>query len=79
MAAPINVKLQSPTVSIPGWGTEAAQWMALNEQIRGNPCFHALTVKAAYVIGVIHDICASVTILLTANPRLGRAVSEVWT
>ncbi|MBC7261893.1 MAG: hypothetical protein H5T63_07740 [Chloroflexi bacterium] len=68
MNAPVNVKLITPTVTIPNWDQEAKEWMRLNEAARRNPGFYPLTVKAAYVIGVIHDICESVSHLL-AHPR----------
>ena len=64
MTAPVNVKLETPTVAIPDWNQEAAEWMSLNAAAHGNPAFYPLTVKAAYVIGVIHDICESVSYLL---------------
>jgi len=64
MTAPVNVKLETPTVSIPGWDEEAKEWMSLNATVQGNPDFYPLTIKAAYIIGVIHDICESVTHLL---------------
>ena len=64
MAAPINVKLKTPTVAIPNWNQEATDWMSLNAAVQGNPDFYPLTVKAAYVIGIIYDICESVSHLL---------------
>jgi len=64
VTAPINVKLRAPTLHIPGWRQEAKEWMDLNEAARGNPDFYPLTVKGAYVIGVEHDICESVSHLL---------------
>jgi hypothetical protein len=36
----------------------------LNAEVKGNDEFFPLTIKAAYVIGVIHTICQSVTLLL---------------
>ncbi len=65
MAVPVNVKLETPTIAIPNWNQEAAEWMTLNAAAHGNPEFYPLTVKAAYVIGVEHDICESVSHLLT--------------
>lgn len=65
MTAPVNVKLQTPTVAISDWNQEATEWMNLNAAAHGNPDFYPLTVKAAYVIGVEHDICESVSHLLT--------------
>jgi hypothetical protein len=67
MPAPVNVKLANPTISIPDWSTQAAGWATLNQEVGGNPDFYPLTVKAAYVVGVIHDICTSVTCLLKAR------------
>ena len=63
--APVNVKLQYPTTVKPqDWEEEAKRWIDLNAEIGGNPNFFPLTVKAAYVFGVIHDICESVDWLL---------------
>lgn len=64
MTAPINLKLQTPTVDIPGWEQEAKEWMVLNAAAHGNADFYPLTVKGAYAIGVEHDICESVSHLL---------------
>ena len=67
MAAPVNVNPKDPDMTdwtpdeVQKWHQEAAQWTALNP---GNPDFHPLTVKAGYVIGVIYDICESVSCLL---------------
>jgi hypothetical protein len=68
MAAPANVTPEQPDTSnwtpdeIAKWNQEAAQWKALNP---GNPDFNPLTVKAGYVIGIIYDICESVSCLLS--------------
>lgn len=67
MSAPVNVKLKGPTAFIDGWEDEAREWIAINTAIGGNPEFYAPTIKAAYVIGVIHDICGSVGVLLRAR------------
>ncbi len=64
MPAPMNVMPETPTIAIRDWPREADQWVALNVEIKGNPDFFPLTIKAAYVIGIIHDICESVTCLL---------------
>ena len=64
MSAPVNVKLKNPTERIEGWDKEAQQWLAINQDAKGNPNFYPLTIKAAYVVGVIHTICESVSILL---------------
>lgn len=68
MPAPVNVKPRVPTDTAPNWKKEAAEWMDLNEAAGGNPDFYPLTIKAMYVIGIIHDICESVTYLLS-HPR----------
>ena len=73
MPAPMNVRLKEPTESIPGWAIQGARWLALNQQAGGNPDFYPLTVKAAYVVGVIHDICSSVSVLLQVPPATVRA------
>ncbi len=62
--APVNVKLKEPTIRIDGWAEDAQRWMTINNDVKGHPDFYPLTVKAAYVIGVIHTICESVSILL---------------
>ena len=64
MTAPVNVKLKLPTESIDGWDKEAQQWLFVNQDTGGNSDFYPLTIKAAYVIGVIHTLCESVSILL---------------
>lgn len=68
MAAPVNVKLKTPTVAIPNWNQAASYWMSLNAAVNGNPDFYPLTVKAIYVIGIIYDLCESVSHLL-AHPN----------
>ncbi|MCP4416841.1 MAG: hypothetical protein GY805_09475 [Chloroflexi bacterium] len=65
MNAPVNVKLQNPTITIQGWTQETMEWTRLNSEIGGNPGFFPLTVKAIYIIGIIHDLCESVQYLLT--------------
>ncbi len=70
MPAPVNVKLANPTRSVPDWSMQSAVWTTLNQDVGGNPDFYPLTVKAAYVIGVIHDICTSVTCLLKVRREL---------
>ena len=69
MPAPVNVKLKDPTIPVSDWLTQVDVWGTLNRKIAGNPDFYPLTVKAAYVIGVIHDICTSVTCLLRVGPE----------
>jgi hypothetical protein len=69
VAAPVNVRLQTPTAAIPDWNHEAAKWTNLNTAAGGDPGFYPLTVKAAYVVGLEHDICESVSHLLK-HPRV---------
>src|SRR5437868_3316412 len=59
MAAPINVKCARPTVSVVNRLIEKANWLAINREADGNPDFYPLTIKAAYVIGMVHDTCSS--------------------
>jgi hypothetical protein len=61
MEAPVNVKLEIPTVTLDNWEEQAEQWREINP---GNSAFYPLTVKAGYVIGVIYDICECVSHLL---------------
>jgi hypothetical protein len=63
-----NVKLKVPTAKPKNWSREARLWKALNREAGGHARFFPLTVKAGYVIGVIYDICQSVSQLL-AHPR----------
>lgn len=44
----------------------AEQWAALNREADGSSDATPLAIKAAYVYGVIHDICESVQLLLKA-------------
>ncbi len=69
MAAPVNVKLQHPTVHLKHWPVESTDWQELNAAVGGNPDFYPLTVKAGYVLGVIHDLCESIAILLRSSPN----------
>ncbi|MEW6499126.1 MAG: hypothetical protein AB1589_42570 [Cyanobacteriota bacterium] len=62
--APVNVKLKYPTEPVDNWDDIAFEWKTLNHLVGGNPGFYTLTIKAAYVIGVIHDICESVDCLI---------------
>ena len=66
MAAPLNVKHGAPTEEPENWPEQVEQWKTLNREAGGNPDFVPLTIKAGYVIGVIHDICESVSCLLGA-------------
>jgi hypothetical protein len=62
--APVNVKLKRPTEFIENWDEIALEWKILNTFAEGHAGFYPLTIKGAYVIGVIHDICESVDCLL---------------
>lgn len=68
MAAPVDVLLRNPTEMVENWNEQAERWLELNNQIRGHPEFFPLTIKGAYVIGIIHQLCESVSLLL-ANPE----------
>ncbi len=67
--APVNVKLKYPAESVENWDILTIEWKALNAWAGGHPGFYPLTIKAAYVIGVIHDLCESVSCLL-GHPRV---------
>lgn len=67
MDAPVKFKLDAPTDHVDEWKSVAPLWHDLNASVRGNPAFSALTIKGAYVVGVIHGICQSVTCLLAAS------------
>jgi hypothetical protein len=62
--APPNVKLKVPTVKVKNWNKKAQLWRAMNRAAGGYSRRYALTAKAGYVIGSVHDICASVSHLL---------------
>jgi hypothetical protein len=66
MPAPINVCYPNPTNLPDNWDEQIKDWTELNRLVGGNPEFYPLTIKGAYVIGVIHDICQSVSRLLSA-------------
>lgn len=59
-----NVKLKIPTVTLKDWSKESRLWKALNRKAGGDSRLFPLTIKAGYVIGVIYDICESVSQLL---------------
>ena len=59
-----DVKLKTPTVEINNWTRESRRWRALYRKAGGGSSLFPLTIKAGYVIGVIHDICESVSHLL---------------
>jgi hypothetical protein len=71
MGAPINVLVRDPDPAEAGknWPEEASKWVVLNREAGGNTDFFPLTIKVAYIIGVIHDICESVSCLL-GHPRV---------
>jgi hypothetical protein len=73
MSAPINVKYGDPTVSVPNWESERREWIALNEDAGGDSGFKPLTIKGAYVIGVIHAISESVDYLLQDKLNIEKA------
>ena len=60
--APINIK--SPTIHINSWKNKSDHWLDLNIDIGGNPDLSPITIKAAYIIGIIFDSCYSVDLLL---------------
>lgn len=60
----MNFKIPGPATSTKKWEKESQLWMDLNSKSRGNPEFSPLTVKGAYVFGLIHDLCESVEFLL---------------
>jgi hypothetical protein len=60
----MNFMLSDPTVVVPNWPQQAQEWRELNLRMQGNPGFYPLTVKGAYVVGIIHDICTSISCLL---------------
>lgn len=63
---PVNLKIADPRVALPAWVQERTEWIELNRKIDGHPLFYPLTIKAAYVIGVIHQLCECITFLLRA-------------
>ena len=76
MAPPINVKLENPTVPVQDWRRQAREWKTLNKEVNGNPDFYPLTVKFGYALGVIYDVCQSVSCLLSSG-QLARQTSYV--
>lgn len=78
MAAPVNVKLPRPNIPLPNWQVEEAEWMALNQDVSGNPYFYPLTVKAAYVVGIVHDHCTSATCLLGCSAPKQATYIPAW-
>jgi hypothetical protein len=72
----IELKLSNPTTNIPSWYTEADQWEQLNRDMGGNLSLSPLAIKAIYVIGVVFNICESVSYLLREE-GFARQVSYV--
>src|SRR5437867_6993682 len=76
-SAPVNAKISDPTVIVPDWATQAQEWRDLNANaggdIHGNPDCDPLTIKAAYIVGVVHGLCESVAWLL----HVSHAIREV--
>jgi len=75
MSAPVNSYLEEPTYPAQDycgaredWKRQAEDWLRLNEFL-GNPNFFPLTTKAFYVLGVIYQICQSVSLLLASEKR----------
>jgi hypothetical protein len=66
MNVPMDMKIPRPTISVPSWND--AIWIQLNAEAHGNPGFSPMMVKAAYVIGIIHSLCESVSCLLVHCP-----------
>lgn len=75
---PVNLKLGDPTVALAAWPQERSEWIELNRVIGGHPLFHPLTIKAAYVVGVIHQLCECVTFLLRAPVQSLEAQIHPW-
>jgi hypothetical protein len=73
----VNVPFENPTDPPVNWDEQARQWRDLNatgQLINGKiwlglPGFYPLTIKAAYVIGVIYDLCLTVSHLLHDKRR----------
>ena len=76
MTAPINVRLENPTITVPDWQVQDQEWRDLNKAVNGNPDFYPLTIKFGYVFGVIHDICDSVACLL-ADRQFAKRTSYI--
>lgn len=62
--APVNVVLQEPTKKVSDWDKQKTAWTNWNNSIGGNCHFYPLTIKAAYVIGIIYDFSKSIDVLL---------------
>jgi hypothetical protein len=65
MVANLSLKLENPTVSITDWHIKAAQWQQLNNDMGVDSSLSALAIKALYVMGLIYNICESVSHLLS--------------
>jgi len=83
MVTPVNVLLKGPSIPTPDWVQEEVIWIDFNKAIGGNPDFYPLTIKAAYVIGVIHNICQAVDYYLWALQKFyekkeDRYLEYIW-
>jgi len=70
--APVQAKTPGPTRPadvVQRWQLEGPEWYALYTESNGHPAFWPLTVKAGYVVCVIHDICQGVDLLLHDRKR----------
>lgn len=67
MSAPVNVKLENPTISIKNWKDQKKIWIGFNASIGGNPDLFPLTIKAFYVLGIIHDLFSCVNNFFYSN------------
>lgn len=74
---PVNVRLENPTVPVENWPEEANSWLTVNEAISGGG-FKPLTIKAAYVVGTIHDMCGTVAYFLQIPPDSLPALSPAY-
>ncbi len=73
---PVNVAHPVPTDTLDNWEEEARKWRALRDKgyldkvhkdgtlIRAHGGFYPLTIKAFYVIGIMHNSCQAVSMLL---------------
>lgn len=74
---PVNVWLEHPTVPVEDWDNEANAWISINDAI-GGAGFKALTIKAAYVVGTIHEMCSAVDYWLRVPPTNLPIVSPAY-
>lgn len=77
MPAPTNVLLEKPTIEdLVSWENEENKWIELNREIGGHREFYPLTIKGAYVIGIIFNICTCVSTLLHSPPPPSLALKQ---